>query len=129
MPTQKSKANINNFDLSKYQVQTQTKPVTVKISGTDDEFEITVRQLSWSKRNQLISKALEISKNGQTKFNGDLYVRESLKEMIVDAPWGPTTETFLVSIDERLGTALESVVPSAYGGGKTDLGADQIKKE
>jgi len=129
MPTQKSKANINNFDLSKYQVQTQTKPVTVKISGTDDEFEITVKQLSWSKRNQLISKALEISKNGQTKFNGDLYVRESLKEMIVDAPWGPTTEAFLASIDERLGTALESVVPSAYGGGNTDLGINQIKKE
>ena len=129
MATAKSKANINNFDLSKYQVQTETKPVTVKIAGTDDEFEITVRQLSWSKRNQLISKSLEISKNGQTKFNGDLYVRESLKEMIVDAPWGATTEVFLASIDERLGTALESVVPSAYGTGNEALWVDNIKKE
>tara|TARA_R100000963_G_C4636209_1_gene100280 strand:- start:1002 stop:1391 length:390 start_codon:yes stop_codon:yes gene_type:complete len=129
MATAKSKANINNFDLSKYQVQAETKPVTVKIAGTDDEFEITVRQLSWSKRNQLISKSLEISKNGQTKFNGDLYVRESLKEMIVDAPWGATTEVFLASIDERLGTALESVVPSAYGTGNEALGVDNIKKE
>ena len=34
--------------------------------------------------------------------------------MIVEAPWGKTTEAFLVSIDQRLGDALESLVPSAF---------------
>ena len=41
---------------------------------------------------------------------------------------GPTTEAFLVSIDDRLGTALEKIVPNAFGdkGGQTP---DEIKKE
>ena len=46
--------------------------------------------------------------------------------MIVDAPWGKTTESFLITIDERLGAGLESLVPQAFAG---DLeGPDAIKK-
>ena len=40
--------------------------------------------------------------------------------MIVDAPGGKTTELFLLSIDERLGGVLESVVPQAFGTGELD---------
>ena len=48
--------------------------------------------------------------------------------MIIEAPWGRTTEAFLISIDERLGTALESLVPKAFGA--NDLTSpDTIKKE
>ena len=52
--------------------------------------------------------------------------------MIVDAPWGRTTETFLLSIDERLGQALEAIVPKAFGetateGGLADI--DNLKDE
>ena len=85
-------------------------------------------QIIASKRNQLISKCLEWGQGGTTSFNGDTYVRECLKEMIVEAPWGRTTEAFLVSIDERLGGALESLVPKAFG---TEEGVDhnQVKKE
>ena len=39
-----------------------------------------------------------------------LYIKECLKQMIVEAPWGATTESFLLSIDERLGKVLESLV-------------------
>ena len=35
--------------------------------------------------------------------------------MIIDAPWGKTSEVFLISIDERLGGVLETLVPSAFG--------------
>ena len=35
--------------------------------------------------------------------------------MIIEAPWGKTTEAFLISIDERLGKALEELVPQAFG--------------
>ena len=124
--SQESKAN--NFDLSKYQVQPSTQQMTLTIEETGDEVEITVKQLSWSKRNQLISKCLKWAQSGQTSFDGDLYVRECLKEMIIEAPWGRTTEAFLISIDERLGTALESLVPKAFGA--NDLTSpDTIKKE
>mgnify|MGYP003318843650 CR=1 FL=1 len=116
------------FDVSKYQVQGGSKKVQVKIEGTDDEFELTVKQLSWSKRNQLISKCLQWKQGGDTNFNGDIYVRECLKEMIIDAPWGRTTEVFLASIDERLGAALESIVPKAFGA-EEGTEPDTIKKE
>ena len=123
-----AKASVEKFDVSKYQLQGGTRKLTVTIEDTDEEFELTVKQLSWSKRNQLISKCLEWGQGGTTSFNGDTYVRECLKEMIVEAPWGRTTEAFLVSIDERLGGALESLVPKAFG---TEEGVDhnQVKKE
>ena len=123
-----SQASKGGFDLSKYQIQTTTKTVPVQIEGTGDEFEVSVKQLSWSKRNQLISKCLNWSQGGTTSFDGDLYVRECLKEMIVDAPWGRTTEAFLISIDERLGGALEALVPKAFGGDDSP-NPEEIKKE
>ena len=124
--TQESKEK--NFDLSKYQVQTGAKKVTLSIDETGDEVELTIKQLSWSKRNQLISKCLTWVDGNQTSFNADLYVRECLKEMILEAPWGRTTEAFLVTIDERLGSTLETLVPNAFGAGNNPS-ADTIKKE
>ena len=114
------------FELSKYQVQTGPKVVKLEIEETGDEFELTVKQLAWTRRNQLVSKCLEWGKNGESSFNGDLYIRECLKEMIVEAPWGRTTEAFLISIDERLGTALENLVPTAFAG--DGQAAQNIKK-
>ena len=34
--------------------------------------------------------------------------------MIVEAPWGRTTESFLITIDHRLGGLLETLVPKAF---------------
>jgi hypothetical protein len=116
------------FSLAKYQVQSATKIFPVTIEATGDTFEVTVKQLSWSKRNQLISKCLNWSQTGTTSFDGDMYIRESLKEMIVDAPWGRTTEAFLISIDERLGSALEAIVPKAFGA-EDGPNPDAVKKE
>ena len=53
--------------------------------------------------------------DGGSRFDGDTYVRECLKEMVLDAPWGKTTELFLMSIDDRLGGVLETIVPQAFG--------------
>ena len=117
------------FSLEKYQLKGDNKQVPVIIEETGDEFEVTIKQLSWSKRNQLISKCLNWSTNGMTSFDGDLYVRECLKEMIIDAPWGRTTEAFLLSIDERLGTALEGIVPRAFGTEDDSPNPQAIKKE
>ena len=72
------------FDLSKYQIQTAPKEMQVVIEETDESFPVTVKQLSWSRRNQLISKCLNWTSDGQTSFQGDVYVRECLKEMILD---------------------------------------------
>ena len=84
--------------------------------------------MSWAKRNQIISNSLTFGADGGTGFDGDGYVRSCLKEMLVDAPWGRTTESFLLTIDERLGTALETLVPKAFA---TDdsVDIDTVKKE
>ncbi len=121
---QQSKA----FDHTKYTVEPTVERKKVVIEQTGDEFEVSVKTLSWSRRNQLVSRCLTVTNDGKSSFDGDKYIRECLKEIIVEAPWGATTEAFLVSIDDRLGTALEKIVPNAFGdkGGQTP---DEIKKE
>ena len=84
--TSKAKDISTSFDVSKYTVSTEPTTETITIEGT-----------------------------GDTSFSGDEYVRACLKEMIIEAPWGKTTEAFLISIDERLGKALEELVPQAFG--------------
>ena len=121
------------FDYKSYLVSHDPESKTIKIAGTDDSFEISFKQLSWSKRNQLISKNLTWDNTGNTSFSADGYVRDCLKEMIVDAPWGRTTESLLLSFNERLGAALEDLVPKAFGEGtdntvETDK-INKIKKE
>ena len=102
-----------NFDVSKYQISPTTQKRKVVIEETGDEFDVSIKPLSWAKRNQIVSNCLQIGTNGSQSFNGDLYIKECLKEMIVEAPWGRTSEVFLSSIDSRLGAALEDLVPSA----------------
>ena len=115
------------FDFNKYKIANRTVQKTLEVEGA--EFSVTVKPLSWAKRNQLVSRCLQLGADGANSFNGDLYIRECLKEMIVDAPWGRTTESFLVSIDNRLGSALEQLVPNAFGSNETGaLGPDEIKK-
>ena len=117
-----------NFDVDKYRVGSSNKVETVIIEETGDTFEVTVKPLSWAKRNQLISEHMSWDSNGNTSFQAAEYVRACLREMIIEAPWGKTTEAFLISIDHRLGTALESLVPQAFGTeGGVDL--DETKKE
>jgi len=113
------------FDVSKYKISNSPKTETLYIDGTS--FEVTIKPISWSMRNQIISRSLRWDANGNTNFDGDAYARECLKEMIVDAPWGRTTESFLISIDSRLGTLLETLVPKAFDE-NADMGIDTIKK-
>jgi len=129
MPVKKQPEN-GTFDLSKYTLSNEARTVVLPIPETGDEIELKIKDLSWSKRNRLISKSLGWDAGGQVEFDGDFYVRECLKEMIVEAPWGRTSETFLISIDSRLGGALESLVPKAFGADENPADTvDYLKKE
>jgi len=114
------------FDFKKYIIEKSPETRTLTIAETGETFEITVKELAWSKRNQLISKSLQFTSTGSTTFSADVYVRECLKEMIIEAPWGNTTESFLLKIDNRLGLALEELVPTAFD--DVSGAADTIKK-
>jgi hypothetical protein len=118
------------FDYNKYLISHDPQTRVIEIPGTDESFEVSVKQISWSKRNQIISKNLHWDSTGNTSFSADGYVRDCLKEMLVEAPWGRTTEALLLSFDDRLGTALETLVPKAFGEGAEDtIDSGAVKKE
>tara|TARA_R110002020_G_C16287345_1_gene772181 strand:+ start:27 stop:410 length:384 start_codon:yes stop_codon:yes gene_type:complete len=115
------------FDVSKYQVNANSiEDQTLVIEETNEEFNIKIKPLTWARRNQIMSKSITWGTAGQTAFDGDAFVRACLKDMIVEAPWGRTTESFLLSIDSRLGAALETLVPNV--GDTAEESADEIKK-
>ena len=73
-----------------------------------------------------MSRCITWTSGGETAFDGDAFVRGCLRDMIVDAPWGRTTETFLISIDARLGGALEKLVPNVND---SEGSSDETKKD
>ena len=125
MATVKNKPAAKSFDLSKYQIS--DKSVSKVVDLGDDSFEVRVKELSWFQRNTLMSRCMQIKGNSESTFDGALFVREVLKEIIVEAPWGKTTDLFLTSIDSRLGQALETLV-SSMSGGSEELSLDETKK-
>ena len=128
MATTSKTKDASAFDVSKYTISTSSYTQTVTIEETGDTFEVELQPLSWAKKNQLLGKYMSWDSDGSTNFNAAEYIRACLTEMIIDAPWGKTTESFLISIDHRLGQALEKIVPEAFGiGASQDV--DTIKKE
>lgn len=111
----KVKAEAEDFDVSKYVLTSETETKVITIPDTGDEFEIQIKPIPRSKRNKIISECLDWGDGSTVEFDGDKYVRDCLRQMIVKAPWGVTDEKFLVSIDGRLGNALETLVPKAFG--------------
>ena len=127
MATTSSTKEASSFDVSKYQITDNTRVETVIIEETSERFELTIKPLSWARKNKLLSEHLKWDSDGNTAFQSAEYVRACLREMLVDAPWGKTTESFLISIDSRLGGALEALVPKAFESDEESV--DNIKKE
>lgn len=125
MATVEKKPVTKSFDLSKYQISDGT--ITKVIEVGEDSFEVRVKELSWFQRNTLMSKCMQIKGNAESSFDGALYVREVLKQIIVEAPWGKTTDLFLTSINNELGQALETLVASMSGDSE-ELSLEETKK-
>ena len=125
MATVKKKPVTKSFDLSKYQVSDGTVVKVIEVG--EDSFEVRVKELSWFQRNTLMSKCMQIKGNAESSFDGALYVREVLKQIIVEAPWGKTTDLFLTSINNELGQALETLVASMSGDSE-ELSLEETKK-
>ena len=107
-------SNSNNFDVNKYTIGNSLEEITLLVGPDEDELQITVKDISWSKRNQIMSKCIAWDNAGNTCFDGDAYVRLCLKEIIHEAQCGNTTEAFLIRINDDLGQALEQLVPRAF---------------
>jgi len=127
MATAKAKTSKEvQFDVSKYMVDSVIETKVIKID--DSSFEVKVKPLSWSRKNQLVAASMKFGGgSGSMTFDADEYVKESLKAILVEAPWGKTTDTFLISINEKLGRALETLVPKAFED-EPDVGSEDLKK-
>jgi hypothetical protein len=128
MATTSRTKEASSFDVSKYTITDSTKVETIVIEETGDTFDVTIKAISWARKNKLLSENLKWDSDGSTVFQSAEYVRACLREMLIDAPWGKTTESFLISIDSRLGAALEALVPKGFNDEEGDT-IETIKKE
>jgi len=110
---EKSKAA---FDWTKYQIKSDVREVSVKVGDDEDELTLGIKELGYVQKNKLVSSCYTYN-GGTVGFDMDTYMRETLKAMIVEAPWGATNDMFLMSIDQHLGKALEEIIPAAFEAG------------
>lgn len=124
MTTENSPAQ-KSFDVTKYKINATDREI-VEVEVGDDKFKVEIKPLTWFKKNQLVAECMSFGSGGETNFDGSRYVKEVLKEIVTDAPWGKTTDAFLMSIDSNLGQALEAIVPKAFTNEELDI--DLVKK-
>lgn len=112
----------------------KTKQVTLHAEGEDIVVTVLVNSkgepaLPWSLKNQLVTSHLHWDEKGKTYFDADGYMRDVLKKLVVDAPWGPTTDVFLSQVGDELGSALEQLVPKAFAPKTSSISIEEVKKE
>jgi hypothetical protein len=112
------------FEVSNYQITAELEEHKLTIEATGETFTVKTRPMSWSRKTKLMTDCVKFGDAG-TAFDADAFMRASLRELIVEAPWGRTTEAFLLSIDSRLGATLETLVPLLTGAGGNP---EEIKK-
>jgi|TARA_R110001606_G_scaffold375441_1_gene533736 hypothetical protein len=113
-----------SFDVSKYKIKEQNQTYTVKLEK--DEFDVIIKPMTWQQKNELVARCMTFDDKGNSSFDSGIYIKEVLKEILIEAPWGKTTDEFLNSINQEMGSALEKLVPSAFESNFTEV--DVIKK-
>jgi len=78
------------------------------------EIKIKTKSISWSRKNQILTKCFSYNQDGSMQFDFDKYMKEVLVEIIVEAPWGRTDQIFLNRIKPDFGSMLEKLVPKAF---------------
>jgi hypothetical protein len=122
---EKFEEEIKAIDWKQFVVSKKTKKVELIVG--DGMIVIEIRDVPWSLRNQLMTNSMGWDENGKTFWDTNTYNKECLKYMITKAPWGATSEAFLLSIDGELGAALEALVPKRMEAKARSV--DKIKKE
>jgi len=79
--------------------------------GSVEDIHITVVGVPWARRNYIKSQCISFDDQQNTHFDSQQYTNECLKIMIKEAPWGETTDTFLIQVGDELGAALETLLP------------------
>ena len=94
-----------------------------------EELDLRVKNLSWMRINQIRSESYIINQSTQmSQFSVSNYTSAMLKELVVDAPWGETTDIFLTTIGPELGAALTTLLPNIDDSDDISKNIDTIKK-
>lgn len=93
--------------------------IQMEIEFEEKKIPITIRQLTWSEKNQILSRCFVYNSDGLVNFNFDRYQKEVLGKMIQQAPWGETNHIFLNRIKPEFGAKLEKLVPKAFEEGQS----------
>jgi hypothetical protein len=88
------------------------KEVILEVKGV--KIPIKVRDLSWTEKNQILSKSFTYQSDGNISFDFDKYNKLVLTKIIIEAPWGKTDFTFLTQLPRSSGEILEKLVPKAF---------------
>ena len=105
-----------------------TNSVCENHDATTEKIELTIAPLSWARFHQIRSNsAMFDNKNNRSYFDLHTFYSQCLKEIIVNAPWGETTDMILLQVTQELGYQLEQLVPE-LDGSTEDLSIDEIKK-
>lgn len=123
-----------SYSPDKHLAGRRTKQIVLRVDGDDIPLTVLVNakgepSLPWSVKNQLVTSHLHWDDKGKTYFDADGYMRDVLKKLIVEAPWGPTTDVFLSQVGDELGSALEQIVPKAFAKSSTTTSIEEVKKE
>ena len=93
-------------------VKQEPKNVSIEFKGKEYKFKI--KDLSWAKRNRILSHCV-IYQQKNVVVDMDAYYRTSLQEMIVEAPWPKEkTNEILKDINGDFGLALQQFVPQPF---------------
>ena len=60
----------STFNLEDYKINRAPEKTTITIEETGVSFDITTKELSWSKRNQLMAKCMKFDSKGNKKGHG-----------------------------------------------------------
>lgn len=100
-------------DLSKIFIGDGIKEVVINYQGEEHKFK--VKEISWARKNEILSKSTKINKDGTTSFAVDRYNIDYLAEIIVEAPWGnqQAMKISLLRMNPEFGSLLaEKLIPS-----------------
>jgi hypothetical protein len=97
----------------------ETKEVEFDFKGS--KILVKVKELSWSEKNQVLSKCFSYQSSGEISFDFDKYNKLMLRKLIVGIKVGatevPTTEIndiFFNRLNPAIGSKLERIVPKAF---------------
>lgn len=98
------------------------KPEEMILVIKGQELTIRYRKLTWLEKSEVLSLALEYKAvdgaDGpelQAKLRHDVFRREVLKRIIIDAPIPLTSDKVLDNLPDDVGQQLERIIPSPFG--------------